>query len=95
VLSFPALGLFRNGEYIPYEGDLNDEMRILVPAQLKFFFIKYHHSKDLLRLPISKADFALSWCVCPGIKSFSFFIKRTKIGHRNWKSKSTLRVRRG
>ena len=22
VLSFPALGLFRNGEYIPYEGDL-------------------------------------------------------------------------
>jgi len=22
VLSFPALGLFRNGEYIPFEGDL-------------------------------------------------------------------------
>ena len=29
VLSFPALGLFRNGEYVPYDGDLNDEMRIL------------------------------------------------------------------
>ena len=29
VLAFPALGLFRNGEYIPFEGDLSDEMRIL------------------------------------------------------------------
>ena len=25
VRSFPALGLFRNGEYVPFEGDLSDE----------------------------------------------------------------------
>jgi len=32
VSSFPALGLFRNTEYVPFDGDLNDEMRILVRA---------------------------------------------------------------
>ena len=29
VRSFPALGLFRNGEYVPYEGDLEDELGVL------------------------------------------------------------------
>ncbi len=29
VRSFPALGLFRNGEYVPYEGDLTDELGVL------------------------------------------------------------------
>ena len=28
-LLFPALGLFRNGEYVPYEGDLEDELEVL------------------------------------------------------------------
>ena len=29
VRSFPALGLFRNGEYVPYEGELEDELGVL------------------------------------------------------------------
>jgi hypothetical protein len=29
VRSFPALGLFKNGEYVPYEGDLEDELSVL------------------------------------------------------------------
>ena len=29
VRIFPALGLFKNGEYLAYEGDLHEEMDIL------------------------------------------------------------------
>ena len=29
VTTFPALGLFRNGEYVPYEGELDDELEVL------------------------------------------------------------------
>ena len=29
VRAFPALGLFKNGEYLGYEGDLHEEMDIL------------------------------------------------------------------
>ena len=29
IISFPALALFRNGEYVPYEGDLEDELGVL------------------------------------------------------------------
>ena len=29
VRSFPALGLFKNGDYLAYEGDLHEEMDIL------------------------------------------------------------------
>ena len=29
ISSFPALGVFRNGEYVPYEGDLEDELGVL------------------------------------------------------------------
>lgn len=29
VSYFPALGLFRNGDYAAFEGDLNDELAIL------------------------------------------------------------------
>ena len=29
VRTFPALGLFKNGEYLAYEGDLHNEMDIL------------------------------------------------------------------
>ncbi len=29
VRTFPALGLYRNGEYVPFEGDLEDELGIL------------------------------------------------------------------
>ena len=28
VRSFPALGLFKNGDYLAYEGDLHEEMDI-------------------------------------------------------------------
>ena len=29
VRAFPALGLFKNGDYLAYEGDLHEEMDIL------------------------------------------------------------------
>ena len=29
VTTFPALGLFRNGEYVPFEGDVDDEYEVL------------------------------------------------------------------